>query len=120
MGIHDFFRAKEAEPTPMTYEEEVEEDEYEEDYGYNETATTSLMGSGMPVITGVIALVTAVIGLVIVDSVITGFVGTVNATATNNVTTVMQRDLVMIIAENITTLTAISILSLAGMWFYME
>ena len=54
----------------------------------------------------VVALVTAVIGLVIVDSVVSG--------------TAFSTALLNTIVENVTTLAAVSVLGLAGMWLYMK
>ena len=67
-----------------------------------ETSVNRMAG----IITGVVALVTAIIGLVIVDSVVSG--------------TAFSTALLNTIAANVTTLAAVSILGLAGMWLYMK
>ena len=58
------------------------------------------------IITGVVALVTAVIGLTIIDDVVSG--------------TAFSTALLNTIAENVTTLAAVALLGLAGMWLYLK
>lgn len=58
------------------------------------------------IVTGVVALVTAVIGLVIIDTVVAG--------------TAFSTALLNTIVGNITTLAAVTALGLAGMWLYMR
>jgi predicted membrane-bound spermidine synthase len=58
------------------------------------------------IVTGVVALVTAVVGLIIIDEVVSG--------------TAFSTALLNTIVENITTLAAVSTLALAGMWLFMK
>lgn len=58
------------------------------------------------IVTGIVALVTAVVGLVIIDEVVSG--------------TAFSTTLLNTIAENITTLAAVTTLALAGMWLFMK
>jgi hypothetical protein len=58
------------------------------------------------IVTGVVALVTAVVGLIIIDEVVSG--------------TAFSTTLLNTIVENITTLAAVSTLALAGMWLFMK
>ena len=58
------------------------------------------------IVTGVVALVTAVVGLVIIDTVVAG--------------TAFSTTLLNTIVGNITTLAAVSALALAGMWVYLK
>ena len=60
----------------------------------------------MGIIQGVVALVTAVIGIVIIDSVVAG--STFSTTLLN------------VIVNNVTVLAAVAALGLAGMWVYMK
>ena len=58
------------------------------------------------IVTGVVALVTAVIGLVIIDSVVSG--------------TTFSTALLNTVTANITVLAAVTTLALAGAWIYMK